>query len=444
MIYMESKIIRLFASWDRFLPKLMHASQRTLAHLSDLGIPAEDVRIIVFLSSEEYGELRYFDSEGGRHAIREYIDVAEESAAEERLSELFGICRSNSVFSFDLHSIQRTAYDEFGIIHQDSGEVIASGAVIECPHLASSGIVFELLTQFAGYFKSILDIENYEFREYALTNLVYASLKKTINVDVFNTLAASQYERRVAFGGILLVGEGMQYDLMMRFKEKYPLETKNVRQIRKLLEMTTDKLRLIVLDGQVVGLGACEGCELFQFNGHQKWSYYAGGRELLTYKEGKYTLILSGKENFYPDFPEGFIKPGDAGHLNSILHEIRQQKHGTLLIISDEAETEVNRLSMLGRGYEIDPIDLKESENRKLLASITSIDGALFTDTSFVCYGVGVILDGIAIKPGLSYRGSRYNSAKCYIDGKEGGKYVSVVISEDETIDIIRTLSPSP
>jgi len=223
----------------------------------------------------------------------------------------------------------------------------------------------------------------------------------------------------------------------MSFKEKYPLETKNVRQIRKLLEMTTDKLRLIVIDGLVVGLGGCNDCEFFQFNGHQKWSYYADGREMLTYKEGKYTLVLGDKENFYADFPKGFIKPGNAGHLNSILHEIRQQKHGTLLIITDEAETEVERLSMLGRGYAVAPIDLKKPENRKLLTSITSIDGAFFTDTNFVCYGVGVILDGIAIKPGLSYRGARYNSAKCYIDGKESGKYISVVVSEDETIDII-------
>jgi len=436
---MEAKMTRLFDSWDQYLQKLEFASQRVIAHLSDIGIPAEDVRIIVLLSSEEYGELRYFDSTGKGSVIREYLDVAEESIAEERLSELLGICRENSVFCLDLYSIQRTAYDEFGIIHQDSGEVFASGAVIECPHLGSSGIVFELLTQFAQYFKIILDNENYEFREYTLANLVYASLKKSINVDVFNTLAASQYERRVAFGGIQLVDERGQYELMVSFREKYPLETKNVRQIRKLLEMTTDKLRLIVLDGQVIGLGDSKGCGLFQFNGHQKWSYYSDGRELLIYKEGKYTLILSDKENFYSDFPEGFIKPGNAGHLNSILHEIRQQKHGTLLVITDEAETEVERLSMLGRGYAIAPIDLKKTENRKLLTSITSIDGAFFTDTNFVCYGVGVILDGIAIKPGLSYRGSRYNSAKCYIDGKESGKYVSVVVSEDETIDIICT-----
>ena len=434
---MEAKMIRLFDSWDKYVQKMEQVSQRVIAHLSDLGIPAEDVRIMAFLSSEEYGELRYFDSAGENRAIREYLDVTEEAIAEERLSELLGINRENSVFSFDLNSLQRTAYDEFGIIHQDSGLVFASGTVIECPHLTSSGIVFELLTQFSQYFKIILDSDDFEFREYTLTNLVYASLKKLINIDVFNTLAASQYERRVAFGGILLVEENGQYELMVSFKEKYSLETKNVRQIRKLLEMTTDKLRLIVLDDQVIGLGDSKGCGLFQFNGHQKWSYYLDGRELLAYKEGKYTLILSDKENFYSDFPDGFIKPENAGHLNSILHEIRQQKHGTLLIITDEAEMEVERLSSLGRGYAIAPIDLKDSENRKLVTSITSIDGAFFTDTSFVCYGVGVILDGIAIKPGLSYRGARYNSAKCYIDGKESGKYVSVVISEDETIDII-------
>jgi len=106
-------------------------------------------------------------------------------------------------------------------------------------------------------------------------------------------------------------------------------------------------------------------------------------------------------------------------------------------IISDEAKSEAERLCNLGRGYAIKPVDLKSLGRKNLLASITAIDGAAFIDTNFMCYGVGIILDGIAVKTGLSSRGARYNSAQCYIDNQDHEKFVAVVVSDDETIDIL-------
>jgi hypothetical protein len=43
----------------------------------------------------------------------------------------------------------------------------------------------------------------------------------------------------------------------------------------------------------------------------------------------------------------------------------------------------------------------------------------------------------MAVKTGLSARGARYNSAQCYIDNKGYEKFVAVVVSDDETIDIL-------
>ena len=435
---MDAKIAQLFNYWPDYTAILGKINRHVNALLTDLGIITDEVNIITFISSKDYGATNFFDSSGKTHSVERYMLTTERSLEEDGLAELFNIKKEHSVFHFNLQSLQQVSYDEFGMINPESGGVAAYGAVVQYPHLHYSKLVYELFSRICMYYKSILDVEKFEFEEYMLANLVYVTLKSQIDIDVFNTLAASPYESRAALGGILLVGEDRQCDLEIKFTEEYPFETKNIRQIRKLLEMATDELLLIVQGGNVIGLGSYEGnCELFQFSGHQMWSYYKESKELLTCKEGKYTLIFGDKLNYIADFPKNFIKTGNIGHLNSILYEIQQQKHGALLIITDEAEAEVDRLCRLNRGYAILPIDLKLESNKKLLTSITSIDGAFFIDTDFICYGVGLILDGIAFMQGLSSRGSRYNSAKCYIDNKEAEKYVSIVISEDETTDII-------
>jgi hypothetical protein len=274
-----------------------------------------------------------------------------------------------------------------------------------------------------------------------LDDIVYLALKKQIDIDFYNTLASSRYEKRVTSGSILLIDEMQQYDLKIHFTELYPMDVKNVKQIRKLFEMATDKFFLVAQNGNAIGIGdygnLSGNFEIFLFNGHQRWSYYKNDKELISYNEGKYTFIFDNSRNFISNFPGNFIQYSNYGYLNSILHEIKQQKRGTLLIISDEAQAEVERLCAFGRGYAIKPVDLKLPDIKSLLSSIIAIDGAIFLDTNFICYGVGIILDGIAVKQGLSARGARYNSAQCYIDNKECEKFAAVVVSDDETIDII-------
>jgi hypothetical protein len=421
---MDKKIAELFDNWQNYMQKMNELYTRVGVLLTDLGIASGTVRIITFASSAWRKEIRFCDSSKILQNSPQYIKTNEKLLAKEHLIDLFQTKPEFCIFNFDGRSAHIKSYDEFGLIPQMHDEIWHYGVVIQYPELESSKIIYELLTQLSVYCRNVLDEDKFEIKEYMLANLVHTALKKQIDIDFYNTLAASSYEKRVTFGGILLldedIDENRQCDLKIRFEEEYPLDIKNVRQIRKLLEMTADKFYLISKKGNVIGIGDCDAdCDLFQFNGHQTWSYHRSGKDLLTYKEGKYTFILSRNRNFISDFPKNFIKTSNAEHLNDILHEIRQQKHGTLLIISDDSQTEVERLCTLKRGYAIEPIDLKLPKNRSLLSNITSIDGALFIDTDFMCYGVGVILDGIAVKTGLSYRGARYNSAKCYIDKKK-------------------------
>ena len=438
---MDDKFSELFDNWPSYMHKMGGLYERLGILLTDLGIAKNEVRIIAFINSVLRGEIRFYDSHGTSCSAGQCLKANEKYLLEEQLIELFNVKREQSLFTVDSRSTHFETYDEFGAIPRGHEEVYAYGVIIQYNQLESSKIIFELLNQISFYYKNVLDDKKFEIEEYMLDNLVYIALKKQIDIDFYNTLAAVHYEKKAASGGILLVNEIQEYNLKLHFEEKYPLEIKNVKQIRKLLEMTTDEFFLISKDGNVLGIGDYEylnsDCELFLFNGHQVWSYYKSGKELLSYKEGKYTFIFDYNQNYISHFPKNFITKRNHEYLNSILHEIRQQKHGTLLIITDDAKYEVERLCKFGRGYAIKSIDLTMPGSRNLLQNITSIDGAIFIDTNLVCYGVGVILDGIAVKSGLSSRGARYNSAQCYIDNKDYEKFVAVVFSDDDTIDIL-------
>jgi len=438
---MDDKSSQLFGNWHVYIQKMSELYARLGALFIDLGIAKGDVKIISFISSVRRGEIRYYDSNGISRGSRHYLQTDDKHTAEGHLAELFDIEKEHSIFTFEIHSDNVDTYDEFGVVHQHYEDVFSYGVVLQYTKLGSSTVILELLTQISFYCRNILDNEKFEIEEYMLANIVYVALKKKIDIDFYNTLASSYYEKRVASGGILLTGETEQCDLQISFRERYPLDVNNVKQIRKLLEMTTSDLFLISKNGQAIGLGGYGDVsgdfELFTFNGHQRWSYYRNYKELVSYKEGKYTFVLDNTRSFISHFPKRIINVKNYKYLNMVLHEIRQHKHGTVLIITDEAQAEVERLCRFGRGYAIKPIDLKTPDSRKLLPSITLIDGAIFLDTNFLCYGIGIILDGIAVTTGLSARGARYNSAQCYIDNKNNEKFTAIVISDDETIDIL-------
>ena len=65
-------------------------------------------------------------------------------------------------------------------------------------------------------------------------------------------------------------------------------------------------------------------------------------------------------------------------------------------------------------------------------------------DANFTVHGVGIILDGVALSVGTSARGARYNSSKCYLDNRKraGQNFVAVVVSEDESVDVLLNFDP--
>jgi hypothetical protein len=130
----------------------------------------------------------------------------------------------------------------------------------------------------------------------------------------------------------------------------------------------------------------------------------------------------------------------DVDALWWIVEKAAEQKHGTMIVISDAAKSEANRLA--DQSTLIEPTLLSE-EN--ILLMLTSIDGAVLVGPTGTCHAVGVILDGKAVAgKGTRARGSRYNSAIKYIATEEEkeNKCLAVVISEDGMINLVPTLMP--
>ena len=438
---MDKEVARLFADWGKFTQNAGVFFGHLHAMFADMDVAPADVKIFAFVSSARKNEIRYYCSNGASttHTSPLCIGSSDEEEARRRLATLFQIEKTRSTFNIAGTSLRRQTYDEFGVLSEGDTEICWYGTILEYngPNYPNT-LLTELLGQVCAYCKTVMDDAHYAFDEHMIPNLVYASLKKRINIDFFNTLSASDYEKTAAVGSIQLVPGDQPCKLTLRFEETFPLEIGNVRQIRKLLEMSGNGLFLIAKNGEIVGLGPHhKDSAEFQFNGHQHWTYCDDSKALLHHKKGKYAFVTTDEQSLKSDFPQGFISWRHARHLNTILGEIKRHKHGTLLIISDAAAAEVARLCKLNRGYAINPIDLKRSSALNLLSRITRIDGAIFLDTKLVCHGIGIILDGIAVKSGLSSRGARYNSARCYIDNKPPREYVAVVISDDETTDTL-------
>ena len=118
--------------------------------------------------------------------------------------------------------------------------------------------------------------------------------------------------------------------------------------------------------------------------------------------------------------------------IEDIIHLVKQaeqESHGTMLVITDDAEQEAQRLKT--QCTVLEPCKI----NPKLLRQLTPIDGAILLSPDGVCYAIGVILLNYSVRldPG---RGARYNSAIRYVETSKVPS-LAVVISEDGGVDLI-------
>lgn len=210
-----------------------------------------------------------------------------------------------------------------------------------------------------------------------------------------------------------------------------------IKKIRKLLEITKDEVFLIGTLKKVYGLITQETLKKVPFfigyhikiYGANNWSI-----DELKLTEKKNNPIIQCKDSFYlypqprfdyRDFSFALKKKflnADIKRLIKIVNLAIKQKHGTTIVITNNAKDEARRLS-----YSCFKLVPTNSDN--IIEYITSIDGAILLDPKGDCHGIGAILDGRISETEDISNGARHNSAKRYKN--ENSECIIVIVSED-------------
>ena len=270
--------------------------------------------------------------------------------------------------------------------------------------------------------------------------------------DDLNALSAIKYENEINRGSIIALEMKREdcfeeivnnYNISLMLSSSIKITPENYKKIRKLLEIAHDELSLLMNEqGEVFAIGKIgehpnRDYYKISFKNFLEWKFYKNGEEYLHFS------------NMLPLFPEmklgiqqkdinKLVKTFGDSHLfelKEIIYGAINQSHGTMVVFSENAEEEADRLAI--SGIRIHPTIM----NKELVEALTSIDGALICDEKGRCYAIGIILDGEASDIGEPSRGARFNSALRYRNQQKNNekKTFIVVVSEDKYIDCIST-----
>lgn len=262
----------------------------------------------------------------------------------------------------------------------------------------------------------------------------------------FNVISSLMYEGAEGYGKLLLASsDNPAVDYLVRFVNPVPLSEH--RWARKILQMASGPVSIVADASHIYGLGkisaeydpAQENIFEILFNGHFNWKLKCGLKLLLQSKNGEPQMPADSinRELFLDNYLRLFPTAQEA-HAHKawqLLQASMTHGHGTTIIIADDARSEARRLSNLGT--EIAPLPMDEN----ILRTVSAIDGAILMDCQGVCHGIGVILDGTAASNCTPSRGARFNSAVRYINLQQS-KRMAIVISDDNTVDVIPHLRP--
>ena len=258
----------------------------------------------------------------------------------------------------------------------------------------------------------------------------------------FNLLSQQLYEGRAGIGRLILAQAGNpDVDFWMQLAESVPL--RQTRWVRKLLQMTGEGIALIANYQSVLGLARFHphGPPLYhvEFVGKHEWDFNRG-REILmrvTFGEARLATDLVPRARFIDNLQRLFPNVSDEAveRHRTVLDQMVQQIHGSMLLVAVDAKAEAVRLE--SQGTRITPQPL----TAELFASVSQIDGTIIVDPEGLCYAVGVILDGAASENCTPSRGARYNSAIRYV-AHGSAQRLALVYSDDRSLDVVPLLPP--
>ncbi|MBD1835249.1 DNA integrity scanning protein DisA nucleotide-binding domain protein [Cyanobacteria bacterium FACHB-472] len=280
-----------------------------------------------------------------------------------------------------------------------------------------------------------------------LCNAIPLALKDFMLRRVFenlNKISELRYEGGETLGTIIFAPPdlpSLNYDAA--FLQPIPLGSH--RLVRKVVEISDNRLGCICQgNGGIVGFGSLTDSgdtPVFKavFTGHYRWALYVNDTLLMNCAFGVPSVPQPRltEKAFFSNIRRVLpgLTPNQGEALWSAVSAAMDQRHGTMLVVSDAASSEAQRLS--SQAIAIEPIKL----NSALVARISGIDGAILVDRDCNCHAIGVILDGIATSAGDPSRGARYNSALRYIASSQAPT-VCLVVSEDGYVNMVPTLGP--
>lgn len=258
--------------------------------------------------------------------------------------------------------------------------------------------------------------------------------------DACNRISALKYEGADSAGHILLA-RAHHPSIVQKIVFGEPISVSNSRSTRKLLELAQGDMALHMNAKDSFALAHSVDYDLskedvYEINilGHHRWTLSHSGIPLMYVKDGLPALPAPVADpalirmELHREFRHCVDYQLDL--LIDLVCEAAGEKHGTMLVISENAADEANRLRQ--QGTPIQPCRLSPEWLRQL----TPIDGAVLLDPGGICYSIGVILDGLATEGGNSARGARYNSAVRYVASQQCA-CMAVVVSEDGGIDLV-------
>lgn len=260
------------------------------------------------------------------------------------------------------------------------------------------------------------------------------------------TISSLRYEKAAGTGRILITRRHHP-SVAEKVSFSEPVKLTSYRSVRKLLELASREMPLFCDPDQIYGLGQeldYDGGEedlfVVQILGHHHWELRHHGQILMRVQYGLPSLpkLPFDEEKLRTDLPRIFrqITPIDVERIVELAKVAERESRGTMLVVTEAAASEAERLS--SQGTSVSPFLV----DTKLLKSLTPIDGAIILDTAGNCHAIGTILDGNATDKGDPSRGARYNSAIRYYESAEAPCMI-VVVSSDGGVDLVPNPPPA-
>lgn len=265
-------------------------------------------------------------------------------------------------------------------------------------------------------------------------------------LERFNMISSLMYEGVHGVGQLVLADpKSAAIDYLLRFDEPVPF--REPRWARKILQMASKDVALIADSELIYGLGQInsdrdlDGSPVFivDFLDHYHWEVRLGERGLLRCRFGEPTLPQEPitQDRFIDNYSRLF--PASSLDARQRMWELFcnavQQKHGSMIVVAQDAEFEARRLAR--QGTTIQAVKITSA----LFERASGIDGTILVDPEGTCHAVGVILDGMATSACTPSRGSRFNSGVRYVSSGNSAR-LAIVVSDDRTVDVFPLLRP--